>query len=114
MLMLSAAIATFLVTVVGTWLLLTSLHPLRVWKGIVVGFIAGLLAHPLTWYLTSLYLYLTGATSSLGDPTLNPIEAIGGSLIFSLFSLAFAGWISIPISALIGGLVAYLYQKKSQ
>jgi len=113
-LMPAAAIATFLVTVMGTWLLLSYLHPVRVWKGIAVGFIAGLLAHPLTWYLTSLYLYLTGATSSLGDSTLNPVEAIGGTLIFSLFSLAFAGWISIPISAITGGLVAYFYQKKSK
>jgi hypothetical protein len=111
-LMPAAPIATFLAAFLATWLLLTYLRPVTIWKGVGIGVIAGLLAHPFTWYLMSLYLYFSGTTSSLREPTLNPIEALWGSLILSLFSLAIIGWITIPISAVGGALLVYLYKKR--
>jgi len=67
----------------------------------------------MTWYLAMLYLYLTGAESSLGEPVLNPIQALWGSLVFSIYSLVLLGWITLPVSMFCGGGLAYFYRRKN-
>lgn len=82
-------------------------------RGAIAGALTGALAHPLTWYLLILYFYATGAQSSLGEPTLNPIEGVPGSLVLSLGSLLVVGWLTVPLGALCGALLAYVRLRRS-
>jgi hypothetical protein len=74
----------------------------------VAGALTGLLSHPLAWYLAIVYHYANGAQSSLGEPTLNPVEGLGGSLLFSLGSWLLVGWITVPVGALAGWLLTHI------
>ena len=69
------------------------------------------MAHPLTWYFALLYLYFSDERSSLGEATLNPWEGILASLAYSLLSLLFVGWLTAPIGALVGGVLAYVQSR---
>ncbi|WPL18462.1 hypothetical protein Thiowin_03535 [Thiorhodovibrio winogradskyi] len=80
--------------------------------GILTGALAGILAHYLCWYLLILcanldYLWF-GTTSSLGEPPMNPIQALAGAAVFSGFSLFLFGWVTIPAGALLGLLMIRL------
>ena len=105
-------LAAFLLASLGAWLLLTLARPITVWKGVLVGLLVGLLAHPTTWYLAIIYLYLTGSESSLGESMLNPIQALWGSLVYSIYSLALVGWVTLPLSMVCSGGLAYYYPKR--
>lgn len=107
---LSAAIACFLVTLLLWWLLIVRKQRLQAWRGVLTGGLVGLLGLPMTWYILALYFYATGAQSSLGQPTLNPLEAIFGSLILGLASVYVVGWMTIPLGMLGGWLFFLLYR----
>lgn len=72
---------------------------------LLAGALAGLLAHPLAWYLASLQLYLRGVPSSLGDAPMDPVQALGGSLVLSLGSWIAIGWLTLPAGMLVGLLL---------
>lgn len=98
----AAPAAAFLLGV-ALWRLLVLHYTGRLWlRGAIAGGLTGLLAHPLAWYLASLYFFFSGASSSLGEPALNPLEAIPASLLYALLSLLAAGWITVPLGALVG------------
>jgi hypothetical protein len=78
----------------------------RFWRGVWVGALVALLSHPLVWYGSILYFYLAGEPR-----TLNPIEGFWASLVYGLFSLVFAGWLTVPAAAITGGLLAYIQAK---
>jgi hypothetical protein len=107
----AATSATVLITFCATWLMLRGAQPPTPLKGVLVGFIAGLLCHPATWYLVFLTAYLAGVTSSLGEPTIDPLGAILAAALYSLISLPTVGVITIPLSMALGALVAWLYRK---
>ncbi len=75
---------------------------LTFWRGVWVGALVGLLAHPLAWYGSVLYFYLSGEPN-----TLNPVEGVWASLLYALFSLIFIGWLTVPVGAVVGGFLAY-------
>lgn len=74
-------------------------------RAVLVGGLAGLVAHPVAWYLMIVALYVTGARGSLGDRTLTPLEGLWGSLVYSAWSLFLFGWITIPVGAFVGFLL---------
>ena len=104
-----AALAAFL-TGFGLWYwLIERRKALRRRAGILTGALAGALAHYLCWYLLILsanldYLWF-GTTSSLGEPPMNPFQALAGAAVFSGWSLFLFGWVTIPAGALLGGLM---------
>ncbi|WP_462322211.1 hypothetical protein [Halochromatium sp.] len=74
--------------------------------GLFTGALAGLLSHLLCWWLFILgawldHSWLTSGASQ-GEPPMNPLQGIIGAIVFSLFSLALFGWLTIPAGALIG------------
>lgn len=78
----------------------------RFWRGVWVGALVGLLSHPLAWYGSSLYFYLAGEPGAL-----NPLEGLGASLFYTLFSLVLVGWLTVPVGAITGGFLAYAQAK---
>jgi hypothetical protein len=95
------------------WALITSFgRSVKIWKGIAVGALAGSISHFFAWYSSIVVLYLQGTVTSLDEPTIGPgFEGIWTSLVLTLFSLAFAGWITIPVGGAVGALIAALSQK---
>lgn len=81
-------------------------HKAGFWRGVWVGALVALLSHPLVWYGSILYFYLTGEPR-----TLNPLEGLLASLVYALFSLVFVGWLTVPAAAITGGLLAYAQAK---
>ncbi|MEA3642515.1 MAG: hypothetical protein VBE63_21610 [Lamprobacter sp.] len=65
-----------------------------------------MIAHSVCWWLFILAAWIEGTWltggASPGEPSMNPLQGIIGALIFSLFSLALFGWVTIPAGALIG------------
>jgi len=70
------------------------------WSGAVAGAVTGVAAHPLAWY--AFMVGLSGARSSLSEPTVNPLEAVPGALVFSVMSCFIAGWLTVPVGGALG------------
>jgi hypothetical protein len=51
-------------------------QPISARRGALVGILTGMLAHPVAWYLVMVWFYTSGARSSLGDKTVNPLEGL--------------------------------------
>jgi hypothetical protein len=77
-------------------------------RGAVVGALVGLVSHPPAWYLMLLFLYVSGERTSSGERTLDPVNGLWASLVYSLFSWLLVGWITALIGAAIGGSLGYL------
>ena len=97
----AAGLAVGVLTAWGCWWLLG-----RSWRrpwlaGLLLGIVVAVLAHPLTWYLVLVGSWLTGQRGSLGDPTIGPVQAIGMSFLYSLFSILIAGPLPVTVSVLI-------------
>lgn len=107
--------STVAAAVIGVliWTIVQAIVPrLNVLHGIAAGLVVGLVAHYPAWYFATLYFFFTGARSSLGEATLNPVDGLGGSLIFTLASLFLTGWITAPVGAVAGAALA-LFQSRS-
>jgi hypothetical protein len=85
------------------------------WKGVVAGVFTAMLSYPLCWYLAIILTYYSGQTDSLGQRTLHPMAAssIKGILGLSLISALITGWITIPVAALAGGVLAVVQARKT-
>lgn len=107
----AAPAAAFLSGAFFWWLLV--IRPERpAWsRGVTAGALAGLAAHPLAWYLASLAFYLAGVKGSLGEETIDPINGLWASLVYSLLSLVGLGWLTVPAGALAGGVMAFFQRK---
>ena len=85
---------------------------LSVRRGIGVGGLGGILVHPLVWYALFVEAYLSGrSTVFLGLLVTNPVKDILSALVVAVISLLWAGWITVPIGALVGGILALLQSK---
>lgn len=90
----------------GMWRLIVAVRPSK-GRGLLAGFLAGLVAHWVCWYLLMLlhwlgFIFFGTGTSSLGEPPVNPLQALWGAAAFSFFSLLLCGWITGPVGAGIG------------
>ncbi len=69
------------------------------------------LAHYLAWYIqiTGFYICWTGfngCAGALGMDIINPFGALVAALGFTMMSLLYAGWLTIPLFATLGYFVA--------
>lgn len=74
-------------------------------RGGLAGLLTGLLAHPVAWYLAIVWSYVSGARSSLGDRTLNPLEGLGACFVYGGLSLLFTGWLTVPAGGMVGWIL---------
>jgi hypothetical protein len=88
---------------------------LSIWRGLGVGALGGLLVHPLVLYLLFEEAYLTrqSAPLSLGAPT-NPFLDLISAVLGSVMTILLAGWITAPMGALAGGVIALLQSKSGR
>ena len=107
----TATLAAFFSGAFFWWLLLARSNRVTLWRGLSAGLLTGLVAHPLAWYFAILYFYVSGARNSLGEAIVNPLVGVWASLVFSLLSWLFFGWLTGPAGALVGGIVAYLQMR---
>src|SRR5438874_1603110 len=94
---LAAALASLLLGPLFWWCLIIQPRHLTLGRGILVGILGSLVAHPLTWFLAMVVASLRGTNSVLvfliQSP--NPIGELMESLYTSLWSLLYVGWIPI-------------------
>lgn len=76
-------------------------------RGVVYGVLSSLIAHPLMWMsLSVLSAILSGG--GIGTALSEDIQSV---ILYSLFSLIFVGWITIPIGGCAGHLLIRLREK---
>lgn len=61
-----------------------------------MGILTGVLAHPVAWYLGIVWSYASGARSSLGERTVNPLQGLAACLIYGCLSVLLTGWLTVP------------------
>ncbi len=107
--MLYAAPASAFLSGVFFWWLLVIRPERPTWgRGMIAGALTGLAAHPLAWYLAILIFYVAGVRDSLGQATLDPLTGLAASGVYSLLSWVGLGWLTVPVGALVGGVMALL------
>ena len=94
------------------WVAISRPNKPSLWRGVAVGSVGGLLAHPVCWYLLICWNYFLISLSlrsgpSLGDSPLDPLEGLPAALVFSLLSVVLMGWFTVAVGALIGGILGY-------
>jgi hypothetical protein len=107
----AAPAAAFLGGAFFWWLLVMRPERPRWVRGMIAGALTGLAAHPLAWYLAILVFYVAGVRDSLGQETLDPLTGLWASLVYSLLSWVGLGWLTVPIGALVGGVMAFLQSR---
>lgn len=100
-----APIASAMIAI-PSWQLLLK-HRQTYLRAISAGVLIGIASHPIAWYLLILSYWIAGARDSLGASMMNPLEAVAGAIIFALWSILIAGWITV----LCGGVTGLLLLK---
>jgi hypothetical protein len=101
----STAAAAFMCALLFWWLLVERPRRMNWKRGALAGALTGFLAHPLAfllaqfgWLATGGYAQLTGASNIALIPAL--------SAALSLWSWLLFGWLTVPLGALTGGVLA--------
>ncbi len=100
---LAAALASLLIGPAFWWHLISQPHAFTVRRGIICGALSSLVAHPLTWFLVTMFYALTNTdqvASSLGV-----VLFVAGLLDVPFWSLIYLGW----FTALIGGVLGAMF-----
>ncbi len=93
------------------WWVIIKPDRLRVRRGIGVGALGGILAHPLVLYILFVEAYVTRqSTPFFGNPT-NPFLDLISAVLGAVVTVLYAGWITVPIGALAGGVTALLQSR---
>ena len=106
----AAPLAAFLAAVLFWGLLIGERDPIPTGRLVITGLLTGTFSHYLTFILLSMVMNLCywitgGCTGSLGDPPASVMSMLIGAWAFVLFSLLIFGWITAPLSVLIGFLL---------
>ena len=116
--LLVAAPAAAFITAWATWTLFISRTGNGgLVRGAGVGALASLVAHWATWYLVFVgmnvcYFTVGECVSSSGEAPADLIIALAGAAGFSLWSLMFFGWLTLPAGALIGAATAWRQSRR--
>lgn len=113
-----AGIAAFITSAFFWWLLIERKQSKSIAKATWTGFLSGLVAHYVCWYLLLLaanfsYWILGTGGSSLGEPPIDPLNALWMIIVYCFFSWVICGWITAPAGALIGGGYMWFLKKRS-
>ncbi len=104
----AAPLAALLIGPLFWWRSIMKVRRLSIRRGIVVGILSSIAAHPLTWFLAMLLALLNGSPTVAGVLIFNPLVALGNSLVLSLFSMIEVGSITVLVGGITGGLMAGL------
>jgi hypothetical protein len=81
-------------------------------RGALVGIVTGVLAHPVAWYLVIVWLYASGARSSLGDRTINPLDGLAACFVYAGFSIVSTGWLTVTAGGIVGWILGRLLRPR--
>ena len=109
----ASGVASAVLGVTLWWMLVARSDRWTVRRGVIAGTLTAVLAHPLTWYLLMVVTWARGGRTSLGEPTLTPIEAIPASAVYGAFSLLVAGIETLAIGGLCGALIVVFQRRTS-
>lgn len=113
---LLAGLSAFASGTLCWWVFVARRSRSSVWRGVLAGVAAALLAHYGTFYLLivkqNFAYWAYGAVSSLGEPPVDLARGIVGAVALTLFSYLFVGWFTIPAGAAIGGLYARFVNRR--
>lgn len=73
-------------------------------SGVLVGVVVGVASHPLAWYLGMMYNAVLFRAEGRARDAIGPIIGIAGAFTYSLMSWLYAGWLTVPIGGIVGGL----------
>ncbi|GAB4391584.1 MAG: hypothetical protein Tsb005_01980 [Gammaproteobacteria bacterium] len=97
------------------WLIAWRKHE-TLMRGIWAGSIAGLIAHPLTWYLAVIRANINFYFIPWCDCPEAPVGLLAGipqSILLSYLSLFPLGWMTLVLGAVAGAGLVYYYQHRS-
>ena len=77
-------------------------------RGALAGSLITVLAYPLIWYLILLGYWFSSLGTLEHSQVIPPWTAVPASLAYAMWGLVLTGWISVPIGAVTGGLLALL------
>jgi hypothetical protein len=106
---LAAALSAALLGPLLWWLLIIRPDQLTLGRGILVGILGSLVAHPLTWFLFMVTTSWAHATFNLdiGSPSPNDPEGFLSVIVFlSIYSLFLVGWLTTLIGGGVGAVLA--------
>lgn len=106
--MYAAPIAVFITGALLWRLIVGTRRKNAVWKVLLTGVLTGSVSHYVSWVIVGLVQTIDywSSYSGQGPSWLKPMGlydmVTSGSLVFSIFSLMFFGWITVPGSVMIG------------
>jgi hypothetical protein len=108
---LAAPLAALLIGPLFVWFFLIRPNRLTLRRGIVVGLLGSVVAHPLVWYLANLVAYLIGMpTAGFGILVMNPWLDLIGCLFLAPFSLLYVGWLTALLGSMMGASFTWAYR----
>ncbi|MFO0145709.1 MAG: hypothetical protein ACK54C_10405 [Betaproteobacteria bacterium] len=110
-LVVASALAAAVVAVVLWWTLSRAGRVPTIGRGALAGTAVGLLAHPLMWLFALLLAHISGWRGSLGNPTASSPQALAAIPALTFVSWLLFGWLTAPVGALTGGLIALLQRR---
>ncbi|MFC7205215.1 hypothetical protein ACFQJC_17025 [Haloferax namakaokahaiae] len=109
----ASGVSSAILGIVLWWWLVDRPDQWTVSRGVISGALTAVLAHPLTWYLLMVINWVRGERTSLGERTLDPLQAIAASAVYSVGSLLVAGTETFLIGGLCGVFIVYMYRRIS-
>lgn len=106
--LVSVPLAGLLVGLPAWWRFVARQRQTRLRRGIFLGMLSGLVAHPFVWICCMLLSSLLGMDFLVVDDPLLKLLLI---VPFSLMSLASAGWITAIVGGIAGGLLVLLTRR---
>lgn len=113
--LVAAPAAAFVTGTLLWWLCMVRKHRFGTVRGVLTGAIAGVIGHYVCWYFIFAAFFACnvitgGCTDSLGQAPINLFYAIPAAAVYSVFSLIFYGWLTVPAGGLMGGLLAMAHR----
>ena len=77
-------------------------------RGIAVGALAAIIAHPCVWYVALVLAFLTGQPTVAGILVNNPLQNVVAAVFLGTVSLIYTGWLTALVGGAVGGVIALL------
>lgn len=90
------------------WWIIIKPGRLSVRRGILVGALVGIVAHPVVWYEAFVSAHFTGQQTVISFQVTNPLEDLVTAMFLATFSVIFVGWLTALIGGVFGGVIALL------
>ncbi|MGE5333362.1 MAG: hypothetical protein ACM3N4_01560, partial [Nitrososphaerota archaeon] len=90
------------------WRMIVRPGRLSVRRGIAVGALAAIIAHPVIWYVALVLAFLAGQRTVAGMLVNKPLQDVIAAVFLGAVSLIYTGWLTALVGGAIGGMIALL------